>query len=172
MEQNRPLKVLLSRDWHCFKFMSWAEPSNVSLCPQSFVLSGDVLAPVNVLAPQLRDLFLGLWGMLPPPFLSPLNSEGGFLFSSIGEYIYRHSMLTPHCKGLGKLSTLFSYKLDPADWPGASDGGCHVLVFFLKLEEREEEKREWGESLWTRYIPRSFLEKRATAHLILGLGAL
>lgn len=77
-------------------------------------------------------------------------------------------MLTPHCKGLEKLST-FSHKLDPADWRGASDDDRHV-VFFLKLEEREEEKKERGESLWAGSIPRSFLETRASAHLIPGLG--
>lgn len=54
-------------------------------------------------------------------------------------------MLTPHCKGLEKLSTLFSHKLDPADWPGASNGGCHVLFwgFFSEARgERGEEKKE------------------------------
>lgn len=98
------------------------------------------VAPANVVGFRFHDLFLGLWGMLAsckPHSLLHQNQRRGYFFSLFWECVYPHSMQTLHCKGLEKLSTLFSQKLVPADWLVASIGFC-------KIEER---RKSWNEEL-------------------------
>lgn len=123
-----------------------AEPSSPSLCPVAFVLSGSVLAPANVLSPQLASIFGAGRNVDPPlaPFFSvpsTPNPERRFLFCSTREHVYPHSMLNPHCEGLEKLSASFTHKLEPADWPGASGGGCCFSEAGGEREQRESRGR-------------------------------
>lgn len=59
-------------------------------------------------------------------------------------------MQAPYCKGLEKLLTLLIHKLDPADWPGATD--VVASIFLCEQEERNKKGGTRGEK-WKGGLP-------------------
>lgn len=145
--------------------LSAAEPSSVSRCLQPFVLSGDVLAPVNVLAPQLSGIYF--WGFeecWPPRRIHPFfflnppfqNQRKDFSLSSTEGIHVPPKHANPSLQKAWRSSQQsFTYKLDPADWRGASDGGRHVFSPSSWREEKGGKRRnEEGGA----YVPATSLD--------------
>lgn len=76
--------------------------------------------------------------------LCQLSQSQRFFLGSIGKYVHHHSMQAPYCKGLEKLLTLLIHKLDPADWPGATD--VVASIFLCEQEERNKKGGTRGEN--------------------------